>query len=145
MTTPSPILRYFAHDHLPTELAEVSLQFAEVAQWVESYLPAGDEKSVALRKLLEAKDAAVRAAISDPLIAAPTPDDHLMNIVIAINKADYDAYLHAHHDLRNPWFVSVQNPNAIHGLRAKSVLGTPRATAHPDYDGVRAICLPALI
>lgn len=59
----SPILRYFVFSHLPQKLQNVSVQFAAVAEWVEDNLPAGPEKSTALRKLLEAKDAAVRAAL----------------------------------------------------------------------------------
>lgn len=64
MTGPAPILRYFSTGHLPAELAEVSVQFQVIAEWVDNTLPSGAEKSTALRKLLEAKDAAVRAAIT---------------------------------------------------------------------------------
>lgn len=60
---PSPILRWFEYDHLPEHLQGVSRAFSELAHEVEERLPAGPEKSTALRKLLEAKDAAVRAAI----------------------------------------------------------------------------------
>lgn len=59
----SPILRFFASDHLPPNLQRVSQQFGVLAQFIEDTLPAGAEKSTALRKLLEAKDAAVRAAL----------------------------------------------------------------------------------
>lgn len=62
-TGPSPILRYFAYDHLPPELQEVSMRCAVLAKTLEDVLPAGAEKSTALRKLLECKDAAVRAAL----------------------------------------------------------------------------------
>lgn len=58
----SPILRYFAYAHLPVMLQVVSKPFGDLAQVIEA-LPNGPEKSVALRKLLEAKDAAVRAAL----------------------------------------------------------------------------------
>lgn len=61
--TPNPILRYFEFEHLPLELQEVSRQFHATAIWMEEALPPGPEKSVALRKLLEAKDAAVRSAL----------------------------------------------------------------------------------
>ncbi len=61
----SPILRYFTYDHLPTTLQRVSLPFAQLANALEETLPKGPEKSVALRKLLEAKDAAVRAALDN--------------------------------------------------------------------------------
>lgn len=58
----SPILRYFRWDHLPKHLQEVSAKFAALAHEIDA-LPDGAEKSVALRKLLESKDAAVRAAL----------------------------------------------------------------------------------
>ena len=64
MTTAYPIMRYFKYDHLPPHLQRVSQPFSELAEKV-SQLPGGPEVSVALRKLLEAKDAAVRAAISE--------------------------------------------------------------------------------
>lgn len=57
------ILRYFEYSHLPPRLAEVSSLFSEVAHEVFHRLPAGPETSTALRKLLEGKDAAVRAAL----------------------------------------------------------------------------------
>lgn len=60
---PSPILRYFVFEHLPPKLQVVSKPFSDLAFHVEDVLPHGPEKSVALRKLLEAKDAAVRAAL----------------------------------------------------------------------------------
>ena len=58
-----PILRFFEYEHLPVHLANVSRPFAQLATSVALELPDGPEKSVALRKLLEAKDAAVRAAL----------------------------------------------------------------------------------
>lgn len=63
MDGPSPIMRYFEHTHLPDPLQGVSRQFRLLGWWVEDNLPAGPEKSTALRKLLEAKDAAVRSAL----------------------------------------------------------------------------------
>lgn len=63
-SAPSPILRYFAADHLPDgPLRDVSLRFRKLALRLEEELPPGAEKSTTLRKLLEAKDAAVRAAL----------------------------------------------------------------------------------
>lgn len=60
----SPILRYFSYGHLPEgPLRATSELFAEVAFTVDNNLPDGPEKSTALRKLLEGKDAAVRAAL----------------------------------------------------------------------------------
>lgn len=60
---PPPILRYFEFTHLPAHLQAVSMPFSELAQRLSTMLPAGPELSVALRKLLESKDAAVRAAL----------------------------------------------------------------------------------
>ena len=56
------IMKYFRYDHLPPKLQEVSKDFAELAQTVAK-LPSSPEVTVSLRKLLEAKDAAVRAAL----------------------------------------------------------------------------------
>lgn len=60
---PSPILRYFVYEHLPEKLQAVSKDFAILAWSIEGSVPPGPEKSTALRKLLESKDAAVRAAL----------------------------------------------------------------------------------
>lgn len=57
-----PIMQFFAHAHLPPHLAEVSKPFADLAQTLLA-LPRNPERTVALRKLLEAKDAAVRARL----------------------------------------------------------------------------------
>lgn len=57
-----PILKYFAYGHLPGHLQPVSRPFARLAKFVMS-LPRNPERTVALRKLLEAKDAAVRARL----------------------------------------------------------------------------------
>lgn len=58
-----PMLQFFAYDHLPAKLQVASLQFWNLAQWIVQELPRNPERSAALRKLLEAKDCAVRAAI----------------------------------------------------------------------------------
>lgn len=59
----SPIMRYFEFAHLPEKLQPISAPFWDLACHIEATLPKGPEKSVALRKLLEAKDAAVRSAL----------------------------------------------------------------------------------
>jgi hypothetical protein len=56
------ILRFFTFSHLPPYLQEVSKPFALLARQVADSRPSNPETTVALRKLLEAKDAAVRAA-----------------------------------------------------------------------------------
>jgi hypothetical protein len=58
-----PMLQFFAFEHLPDRLKLVSVQFRNLAQWIVNELPRNPERTVALRKLLEAKDCAVRAVI----------------------------------------------------------------------------------
>lgn len=59
--TPSPIMQYFAYAHLPEHLQVVSKPIGELAEKMDRELPNGAEKATGLRKLLEAKDALVRA------------------------------------------------------------------------------------
>lgn len=67
MTPSEQLLRYFTYDHLPQHLQVISKPFSDLAQRLERDLPQGAEKTTALRKLLEAKDCAVRAALpSEP-------------------------------------------------------------------------------
>lgn len=58
------IMQFFAYDHLPTALQAVSRPFAELAEMIVTVVPRNPERTVALRGLLEAKDAAVRAFIA---------------------------------------------------------------------------------
>lgn len=58
-----PILQFFAFDHLPAHLQAVSGDFCQLAHALVATLPRNPERTVALRKLLEAKDAAVRARL----------------------------------------------------------------------------------
>lgn len=61
------MMQFFHFEHLPEHLQAVSREFATIAAWVEHNLPANPERTVALRKLLEAKDAAVRSRLcKDP-------------------------------------------------------------------------------
>lgn len=57
------ILKFFKYDHLPEHLQEKSKVFADMANKMANELPQGAEVSAGLRKLLEAKDCFVRAAI----------------------------------------------------------------------------------
>ena len=63
MEPENKILKFFSYDHLPSHLQKVSKPFAELAIKIDEICPNGEEKSVALRKLLEAKDAAVRSVV----------------------------------------------------------------------------------
>lgn len=57
------IMQFFTYAHLPVHLQEISRPFAELAEQIHSTLPRNAERSTALRKLLESKDAAVRARL----------------------------------------------------------------------------------
>jgi hypothetical protein len=58
------ILQFFTYEHLPAHLQEVSRPFAVLADIIVQSIPRNPERTVALRKLLEAKDAAVRAKLA---------------------------------------------------------------------------------
>lgn len=58
------IMQFFAFEHLPEHLQAVSRPFSALATEIVTDLPRNPERTVALRKLLEAKDAAVRAALA---------------------------------------------------------------------------------
>jgi len=61
---PSSIIQYFQYEHLPEHLQQVSKTIGDLARQMDEQLPDGLEKSTGLRKLLEAKDAYVRQALS---------------------------------------------------------------------------------
>ena len=80
MSHPEHILQFFAYEHLPANLAAVSKPFCDLARAIVGEqpgpgapntpggmiggLPRNPERTVALRKLLESKDAAVRAFLA---------------------------------------------------------------------------------
>lgn len=82
----APILKYFAYEHLPPRLKEISRQIHQLAVTMDRALPAGPEKTTGLRKLLEAKDCFVRArldqdqaATGDLLNQAPATTGDLLS------------------------------------------------------------------
>lgn len=58
-----PLLQFFQYHHLPTHLQITSRMFNELAWQIVENVPRNPERTVALRKLLEAKDCAVRAVL----------------------------------------------------------------------------------
>jgi hypothetical protein len=58
-----PVLRFFHYTHLPPTLRAASAPFCGLARHIVDGTPRNAERTVALRKLLEAKDAAVRAML----------------------------------------------------------------------------------
>ena len=63
MSDKEPILQFFKFMHLPNHLRATGAQFSLLANEIVATLPRNPERTIALRKLLEAKDAAVRALI----------------------------------------------------------------------------------
>lgn len=66
MSQGDALMRYFEFLHLPPKLQQVSRHFYTLADIVKNTVPDGPEKTACLRKLLESKDAAVRAALDLP-------------------------------------------------------------------------------
>jgi 2-succinyl-5-enolpyruvyl-6-hydroxy-3-cyclohexene-1-carboxylate synthase len=58
------ILIYFGYEHLKPELQQFSKPWADLAVWVIENIPRNAERTISLRKLLEAKDACVRASLN---------------------------------------------------------------------------------
>jgi hypothetical protein len=61
-----PMLQWFEYEHLPPHLQLVSAPYCILAHRIVQNLPRNAERTVSLRKLLEAKDAGVRAKLSKP-------------------------------------------------------------------------------
>ena len=57
------ILSYFTYEHLPAHLQMISIPFHQLAHAMYERLGGTEECMVGLRKLLEAKDCMVRAAV----------------------------------------------------------------------------------
>jgi hypothetical protein len=64
--TMDSLLQFFVYEHLPPHLQTVSKPFGDMARELAVTLPANAESTTALRKLLEAKDWAVRAVLFKP-------------------------------------------------------------------------------
>lgn len=59
------LLQFFTYEHLPPHLQAISKPFSDLAYKFANAL-SGPEMTVGLRKLLEAKDCMVRAALTKP-------------------------------------------------------------------------------
>jgi hypothetical protein len=57
------VMKYFEYKHLPEDLQKISKKIHDLAHEMDELLPDGAEKSAGARKLLEAKDCFVRAAL----------------------------------------------------------------------------------
>lgn len=58
------LLQFFTYEHLPEHVQEISAPFCGLAQDMARRLPPNPETTACLRKLLEAKDCAVRSRLA---------------------------------------------------------------------------------
>jgi hypothetical protein len=58
-----PLLQFFSYMHLPPHLQNISKPFHDQAQRIVDDLPDNIMRQIALLKLIESKDAAVRAVV----------------------------------------------------------------------------------
>jgi hypothetical protein len=66
------LLKFFAYEHIPPHLQQVSKPIGDLAhQCAEAF--EGPELAAGLRKLLEAKDCMVRAALESAVRPGPAP------------------------------------------------------------------------
>lgn len=82
------ILEFFEFKHLPEHLREVSRPFCDLAFEMARTLPKGAETSAGLRKLLEAKDCAVRARVAKPQERRISRPVHFMGFSLELEKPD---------------------------------------------------------
>lgn len=57
------IMKFFAYEHLPEHLQKTSKPIGDLAEHMQSSINPSAELNAGLRKLLEAKDCFVRAAL----------------------------------------------------------------------------------
>lgn len=60
---PEYLLQFFEFGHLPAQLQGTSQLFHDLAKAIVASVPRNPERTMALRRLLEAKDCAIRAII----------------------------------------------------------------------------------
>jgi len=88
------ILGFFQHQHLPVELKAVSSMVSDLAHHMDRVLPDCAEKSAGLRKLLEAKDCFVRAAVV--LAGTEKQEDGPTTVEIRLPSSDTAEVASAH-------------------------------------------------
>lgn len=77
-------MEHFGYSHLPVDLGMISKAFHDLAHSMMNTLPHCAEREAGLRKLLEAKDCAVRARLEDP------SRNHNLNFDAAQGRPSYD-------------------------------------------------------
>lgn len=75
------ILQFFTYEHLPEHLQAVNKPFCEMAENIVETLPFNPERIECLKKLLEAKDCAVRALLYSDGVSSNKETSAKSNIV----------------------------------------------------------------
>ena len=57
------MMKWLSYEHLPADLVPCVKSYNDLGMQICQHIPAGPERTVALRKLIESKDCAVRAII----------------------------------------------------------------------------------
>jgi len=122
------LLRWFEYSHLPAHLQAVSKPIGDVAHQLVDVLPDGPELSAGLRKLLEAKDCLVRAAID-----APNPGPAATK---PCSRCD-GCGLIADSDDGEPWTVWEQLPPGSAGMAVR--LGLVKPIDCPACGGAKVV------
>lgn len=86
------IKHWFVSGHLPDHLKEVVNQFQDLINWMVHNIEPHPEMVVALRKLLEAKDAAVRARLAMATPLDWSDDDKKLTLKFTINGKGQERY-----------------------------------------------------
>ncbi len=86
-----PLLHFFHFAHLPPVLQRTSRSFFELARFIVDTIPRNAERTVALRKLLEAKDCAVRANLPAPKMRDRSDDGPRVGEAREVGGNDVDS------------------------------------------------------
>lgn len=144
-----PILRYFGYLHLPVGLQRVSVPFCQLAAAIVNIVPCNAERSVALRKLLEAKDAAVRANVGaaekaetfyDRLLAESRDlENKIEKLDAFLNGKAYFGLSSTQQDLLHDQRASMRSYADTLGLRIKTLADERPPHVEEIDQGVRLV------
>lgn len=140
--TTDPILHFFHYAHLPINLQSASAPFCGLALHIITTLPRNAERTVALRKLLEAKDAAVRANISNPKAGAVASANEGMPPFLTRLLAEHseleDKLIKLRNFVGSPAFVELDEANRSLLIRQEEQMTDYRETLHTRIEIARA-------
>lgn len=128
-----PILHFFHYSHLPPKLQSASAPFCGLALHIVCSLPRNAERTVALRKLLEAKDAAVRANVSTPkddlsLASTNSGMPSFLTRLIAEHSDLDDKMIKLRSFIGSPAFVALDEANRSLLTRQEELMSDYRET-----------------